>query len=175
MSKSLSITIGAQPTITSVTLANGTGTAGTIDKGDTITIVYSAQMKVAGFCSTWATDTSNQSLSADNDVTVSVSNGNPDAVTVTSATCAFNLGSINLASNSYTSVAATFKGATTNKSTITWTASTRTLVITLGAKTAGTVANVATSTPIYTAGPLLDSAGGSLGNSPFTLAAGKKF
>ena len=49
-------------------------------------------------------------------------------------------------------------------------------MITLGAKTAGTVANVATSTPIYTAsGPLQDSAGGSLGNSPFTLPAGKKF
>jgi hypothetical protein len=70
----------------------------------------------------------------------------------------------------------TFKGTGANKSTITWNASTKTLVVTFGAKTAGTTANVSTSTPIYTAAPgLTDSVGGTLGNSPFTLAAGKKF
>ena len=49
-------------------------------------------------------------------------------------------------------------------------------MIVLGAKTAGTLANVATSTPIYTAlGTIADSQGALLSNSPFTLAAGRKF
>ena len=47
---------------------------------------------------------------------------------------AFNLGSINLGSNAYVTAAATFGGASGNTS-IAWTASTKTLVITLGAQT----------------------------------------
>ena len=59
--------IAAQPTISSVTLANVSGgTAGRVEKGDTIKIVFSAAMDVSTICSTWTTDTSNQSLTADN-------------------------------------------------------------------------------------------------------------
>ena len=86
-----------------------------------------------------------------------------DSITVTSATCTFRFGSINLGSGAYVSGNnATFAGNTgATRSTIAWSASTRTLTITLGAMTAGTVATVATSTPIYTAsGSVLDSAGG---------------
>ncbi len=175
--KTLTLTVNPQPTIVSVTLANGTGTAGTIEAGDTVTVVFSAQMDVSDFCSTWISDTSDQVLNTVSDVTVLVSNGNPDALTVTSGTCTFNFGTLNLASNSYASVAATFKGSTTStRSTIAWTTATHTLVITLGAKTAGTLANVTTSTPIYTAPTTLsDTAGALLSNSPFTLPAGKKF
>ncbi len=176
VSKSFSLTIA--PVISSVTLANGTGTAGTIGAGDSITVVYSDQMKVSSFCSAWTTgDTNNQSLVGLNDVTVSVANSTNDTITVNSATCPFNFGSLNLGSPSYVSVAATFKGNTTGtRSTIAWTASTHTMVITLGSMTAGTVANVTTSTPIYTAQATnADSNGTLIANSPFTLAAGKKF
>jgi len=175
--KSLTLTITAAPAISLVTIANGTGTAGTIDAGDTVSVVFSAQMNVSKFCSTWSGDTTNQTLNALSDVTVSVSNATNDTLTVTSATCTFNFGSLNLGSGGYVTVAATFKGSTTStRSTIAWNATSHTLVITLGAKTAGTVANVATSTPIYTASAVIaDSAGALLSNSPFTSTAGKKF
>jgi hypothetical protein len=179
-----SLSLLVRPTIVSVTLGNKAtapvGTAGTIEQGDTVKIVYSTTMKVSTFCSTWSGDGSDQALNADNLVTVSISNGTGatnDALTVTTASgCTFNLGSINLGSNAYDTVAATFKGAGTSKSTIAWTASTKTLVITLGAKTAGTMAAVASSTPIYTASASLqDTSGVVLANSPFTLLAGKQF
>ena len=71
----MSIVIAPQPTMV-VTLSNvaSGGTAGKLDKGDKITIVYSAQMSVASFCSTWSGDTTNQTLSASG-VLVNVSNG----------------------------------------------------------------------------------------------------
>ncbi len=176
----LPLTIAPRPSISSVTLANATGTAGTMDKGDTVAIVFSAQMSETSICSAWTGgDTANQTLNASSNVTVSISDGTSptnDALTVTSASCTFNFGSINLGSSAYVSTAASFGGTTTNASSISWTASTRTLVVTLGAKISGTVANVLTSTPIYTASGLLkDPAGAVLSNSPFTLAAGKKF
>jgi hypothetical protein len=175
--KSLTLTVTAAPAISLVTIANGTGTAGTITAGDTVSVVFSAQMNVSKFCSTWSGDTYNQTLNGLSDVTVSVANATHDTLSVTSLTCTFNFGSLNLGSAAYVSVAATFKGSTTStRSTIAWTAATHTLVITLGAKTAGTVANVATSTPIYTASAVIsDAAGALLSNSPFTSTAGKKF
>jgi len=176
ITKSLSLVVAAQPTITSVTLTNGTGTAGTIDTGDKVTIVYSAQMSVSTFCSSWTGDTTNQSLVANNDVTVSIANGNPDSLSASSAACpTFNFGSISLGSASYVSAATTFKGGTAI-STIVWTAGTHTLVITLGTRATGGVSNVTSSIPIYTAlSTLRDSLGGSLGNSPLTLASAKQF
>jgi hypothetical protein len=178
---SLSLTINAAPAITGVALTNGNGAGGLgkIEKSDTISVTFSAQMSVSSFCSTWSADASDQSLIANSDVTVSVTDGTGatnDSLTVTSASCTFHFGSINLGSNAYVSAATTFGGTNANKSTITWTASTHTLTITLGVKISGTVAVVATSTPVYTASAsLLDSAGAALTNSPFTLPAAKQF
>jgi hypothetical protein len=134
-------------------------------------------MDVSDFCSTWSSDTSDQVLNGLGDVTVSVSNATTDVLTVTSASCAFNFGSLDLKSSAYVSAASTFKGSTTStRSTIAWTAATHTLVITLGTQVTGTVATVTTSSPVYTAPTTLtDTAGGALSNSPFTLPAGKKF
>ncbi len=76
--KSLTLVVAvpvAGPAISSVTLANGTGTPGRLDQGDTVTVVFSAQMDVSDFCSAWSSDTSNQTLNARNNVTVSVANG----------------------------------------------------------------------------------------------------
>ncbi len=175
--------LAVQPTIVSVTLANGTGTAGRIDKGDTIKVVFSGTMNLSTLCSAWpTTDTANQTLSADSDVGVTVTDGTTssvhDVITVSSAVCGtFNFGSLDLGVQTYvTGGNAVFAGTSTNKSSITWTTSTHTLLITLGAKGAsGTVATISTSTPIYTAGPVTDTGGGSLSNSPKTLTAGKQF
>jgi hypothetical protein len=174
----LVLVIAAQPTIVSVALANGTGTLGRIDKGDTIKVVFSAQMRVSSICSSWLTDSNDQSITADNAVMVTLTDAATDTISVTATpTCTFNFGLLDLAVNTYISGGnAVFGGASTNKSTVSWTVSTKTLLITLGAKGAtGTVSTVGTSTPIYTAGPMLDTVGGALGNSPFTIAAGKKF
>jgi hypothetical protein len=182
VSKSLSLVVAPQPTIVSVTLANVSGgTAGRIEKGDSIAIVYSAQMRVSSFCSTWATDTADQTLTVSNDVTVTLNDGaNPthDSVSVTSATCTFNFGLLDLGVSTYVgSGSASFSGSGANKSSITWTASTKTLLIVFGTKgAAGTVATVATSTPILSSpAAVVDSAGANLTNQSFTLPAGIKF
>jgi hypothetical protein len=167
-----------QPKISSVTLTNKAsgGTAGRMEIGDKITIVYSDPMKVSGFCSTWSNDANNQSLTG-NGLLVNVANSTTDILTVTNSSgCAFNLGSINLASNAYVSATATFGGASGNTS-IAWTASTKTLVITLGFQT-GTSATVSGSTsPIYTASASQFASNNlALGNSPFTVTpAAKRF
>jgi type II secretory pathway pseudopilin PulG len=177
--KSLSLVV--RPAISSVTLTNKTGgTAGKIEAGDSVKVVFSTAMKVATFCSTWSGDTTNQALNTDNLVTVSVSNGTGstnDVLTVTTASgCTFNFGSLNLGSNAYDSVAATFKGSGTSKSSVTYTTGTNTLLITLGAMTAGTVATVTSSAPVFTAsGSIQDTNAQTIGNSPFTIATGKQF
>ncbi len=175
----LSLVVAAQPTISSVTLANGSGgTAGKVEKGDTIKVVFSAPMDVSSICSTWGADTSNQSITTDNAVVVTLTDATKDTITVTATpTCTFNFGVLDLGVGTYvTGGNAVFGGSGGNRSSVSWTVNTRTLLITLGAKGAtGTVATVGTSTPIYTAGPMLDSLGGLLGNSPFPLPAGKKF
>jgi len=163
------------PTINSVTLANGGTTAGKIEKGDTITVVFSEQMSVSGFCSTWTSgDTNNQSLTVSGDVTVTLADGGAgnDTISVTSGTCTFNFGSINLGSTAYvTGGSLTFNGSgSTNKSTITWTASSHTLVITLGAQSgSGTPGTVTASTATYTpSGSLTDSAGNAVSGTGST-------
>src|SRR5581483_4087873 len=103
------------PTVSTVLLSNGGSTAGKIEKGDTIKIVFSSTMSVASFCSTWSGDGSNQSLTGNGDVTVTVTDGTGatnDSVTVTSGTCTFHFGSIALGSNAYVSGGnATFSGS----------------------------------------------------------------
>jgi prepilin-type N-terminal cleavage/methylation domain-containing protein len=182
ISKDLALTVGPiPPLISSVTLGNAAaGTAGKIEKNDTITVVFSAQMKVSSICSTWITDTSNQNLVANSDVTVTLTDGTSpthDTLSVTSASCTFNFGTLDLGVSTYIGGgSATFGGSGAAKSTVAWTTATHTLVITLGTQAGtGTTATVATSTPIYTAGAVQDSTGVTLGNSPFTLAAGQKF
>ena len=166
------------PTIASVVLSNGGTTAGRIETSDTITITFNEQMSVSSFCSTWSGDATNQSLVANNDVVVSLNDGGAsnDTLTVASGTCTLNFGSIDLGSASYVSGgSAVFSGNGSSKSTVSWTASTRTLVVLLGGKVSGTTATVLTSTPIYTSGAATDSAGNGISNSPFTLPAAKQF
>ena len=182
VNKNLSLTINASgPTITSVTLANGGATQGQIEKGDTITVVFSAQMSVSSFCSAWSNNANDQSLNSNGDVTITLNDGSGatnDSLTVTSATCTFHFGSINLGSNAYvTGGDVTINGNGANKSSIFWTAATHTLVIQVGGKSnGGNLATVNSSTPIYTAsGSIQSSTGLGITNSPFTLATAKQF
>src|SRR5262249_60152291 len=140
------------PTISSVSLVNN-GTAGRVDAGDAIVITFNEQMSVSSFCSAWSGDTSNQNISGNNAATVTLTDGGAgnDSISVSSTTCTFNFGSINLGSAGYVSGGnATFSGTGGGKTTIAWNASTRTLTITLGTKGgAGTTAAVASNTATY--------------------------
>lgn len=134
------------PAVTSITMVNngGPGQLGRASSGDTLTIVYSADMNAGTVCSGWNNTAATQTASA----TASISAVN-DTLTLTSGSCsAPAIGSVLLNGdyNSHASQARTFAA------TITWTKSTKTLVITLGDNgTGGTRGdNVPASLPVYT-------------------------
>jgi type II secretory pathway pseudopilin PulG len=140
-------TVEPRPTITSVTLANGVGTPGVIDAGDTIAVQFSKEMRESSICSLWTGgDDANPTINADSDVTVVATNGAPsDTITITSkddcngAGTNASLGTIDLGGTGYvTGAPETFAGAVatlTSPSMIHWDATTRTLTITLGTET----------------------------------------
>jgi prepilin-type N-terminal cleavage/methylation domain-containing protein len=177
--KALSITVNAAPVITSVLLSNTGSVAGKLEKGDSIVVTFSAQLSVSSLCSTWSGDGANQSLNSNGDVNVNISNGTSgvsDVLTVTSNTCTFDLGSIDLGSGSYVSSAVAFGGNGVNKSSIAWNATTHALTITFGALKTGTVTTVASSAAIYSAsGSIVDTFGNAISNSPYTLPNGRQF
>jgi hypothetical protein len=132
------------PTPTSVLLANGGATTGLPERLDTVTVTFSRAIDTRTMCSAWG-PTGNQSLNTDNaQLYVAIENnaaasGN-DRLVVSSAElttppCAtpFRFGSIDLGSaNFVTNSDPHFAGTGANRTTATWTASTRTLVIRLG-------------------------------------------
>jgi hypothetical protein len=153
------------PTPSSITFTNGgTSTANRIDKGDSIAVVYSEELLPQSMCAGtpngWSTSSVDQSLTGNNDVTVTLTNGVSPAndtitVSVVAAGCSttFRFGSIDLGSSSFLTTpgsSTSFAGSGTgNRSTISWTAGTKTLLITLGSGTQS--ASVAGSlTSVYT-------------------------
>jgi len=167
-----------RPTATTFTTTNA-GTSGRLGAGDTFSIGFSEAIQVSSICATWSGDGSNQALSADNDVTVTLVDGGvgvSDSLTVTSATCTFNLGMLSLGSTAYVSSAnVVFNGVSTTKSSITWNATTRVMLITLGTKGGtGTVATVTSSTATFTPSGQLDLAGNAVTGS-FSTGNVKQF
>jgi hypothetical protein len=145
----------AAPTATAVQLLDGGATAGKAEQGDRVVATFSETLRVSTMCSTWSGDFSDQTLAALGDVTVTLTDGGVgnDTLTVTSASCTFHFGTINLGSTGYvTGVNVTFSGSTTaDRSTIAWSASTRTLTITLGHSAGvGVAGTVASSAATYT-------------------------
>ena len=153
---------------TSLALTNTTGqVAGKAEKDDTITVVFSAALDTATMCPTVWSGNIDQSRTTNDDVIVTLADGlagGNDAVTISSVGCGGgSFGSINLGSpNFVTGGNAIFTGNGNGKSTITWTASTKTLKILLGAKTGtGAVATVSTATvATYTPGGLMKTTTG---------------
>jgi hypothetical protein len=135
------------PTVATLTLNNGGGgaVAGTIEQKDSVILTYSEPLDMSTLCSAW-TGTGSQSL---NDVTVTVTDGGSsnDTLTVSSPSCTFHLGTIDLGATGYaTGGNLTFFGTGGNKSQINWTANTGTLTISLGAQIGpGTAGNVSSS------------------------------
>jgi hypothetical protein len=128
--------------VTSVTLGNGGGAGGLgqVAQSDTVTVQFNKAIAVASMCSTWSGNGTNQSLQANNDVTVTITNGVGavhDSLTVSSATCALHFGTLDLGTSAWVTSTTSYTGKNANKSTITYDATTFQLVITLGAGGAG--------------------------------------
>jgi hypothetical protein len=158
------------PTVSGLVLSNGTGNAGTADKGDSLVITYSEAMDATKFCSTWLNDGTAQSITTTSTVTISNTGSNDTlAVTTSAGACggAFHLGSVALGGN-YVASDQTFGGnGNNNTSTITWDPAAKTLTITLGKAGGGTTnTNIAAAVPRYTPDTALtDRAGNAIGGS----------
>ena len=169
--------VQVRPRVTALSLLNGTGTAGRVDAGDQLVVTYSDALAVSSMCSAWTTNGTDQSLAADNDVTVTLTNGGTgnDTLTVTSASCTLNLGSLNLGSTAFTTASVTFKGAGANKSTVAWNDAAHKLTVTLGAVSGAGTAVVSSSTPVFTPSTNATIVGGTPLGGTFTGSAGLLF
>jgi hypothetical protein len=139
-------------------------------------------------CTTWSGNGSNQSESGNSDVIATVSDGGAgndlfNAVNLATGTAkcgatasvqgVFHFGSVDLGSSAWLTTTRTFSGSGSNKSTIAWTVSTKTVVVMLGAAS-GVVGSVAgTVTATYTPDPgITDPAGNAAAGS---VSASTKF
>jgi hypothetical protein len=145
--------------VLNVALANGSGTSGRADRGDTVTVQFAQAMAENTICTGWS-GSGNQSITAGNAVTITITDGGAgdDVLSASSTTCpAFNLGTIDLGSPAWVNATTTFRGTGGNSSRITYTAATNTLLLTLGTGT-GSGTGVPASTATYTPGAALRDA-----------------
>lgn len=155
------------PTVSSVTMANGGGggNAGRASTGDTLSIVFSTDMDPHTLCSGWNSTSASQTASG----TASISTA--EVLTFATTSCAVpSFGSVALGAAYNTS---TTSSLDFTSSTMTWTQSTGTLVITLGVPGTGGTAGTGLSpaTPVYSpATGAADKAGNLVG----TITAGGK-
>jgi hypothetical protein len=166
-SGSLTITIDTTaPAPTSVVLANGSGTAAMIDAGDTGTITYSEEMRPSTFCSTWADNSTTQTLT---NVTITIGDsGGNDLLNISTASCTFGLGTWGL--GDYVGGGGA-TSATFVNSTVTWNPTAKTLTVTIGTlNTFNTIkTGVSQRAQEYTPNAArTDLAGNAIGTSKFT-------
>jgi hypothetical protein len=138
----LNVTV-AGGAISSLTLTNGNGFSGKgkIEAGDSFTVDFDAAIAVNSMCSSWSGNTTDQSITGNGEVTVTLTDGGAgdDTIGVSSSKCTLHLGTIDLGSGNYISGgSATFSGNGSNHSTVKYTASSATLTVELGSKSGGT-------------------------------------
>jgi hypothetical protein len=144
--------------ISSLTLSNAGGFSGKgkIESGDSFAVKLGAPLAVNSVCSLWSGNTTNHSLSGNNEVTVTIVDGTGathDSVTVGASKCTLHLGTIDLGSSAYVSGGnATFTGTGSNASSVEYKASTNTLEVELGGTKGGLgkVAQVSSSAATLT-------------------------
>lgn len=167
------------PVPTAVTLVNGGGSGGlgTAARGDRIDVTVSEALAVSSMCSTWSGNATNQALNTNADaVVVTITdNGTNDVLTVSTSTCTFRFGSVALGGN-YVSTTRTFSGSGSNRSSITWSPTTRTLSVTLGDASGSVSSGVAAGTPAWTpSSSLTDIAGNAMATTPLTSTTTSRF
>ena len=166
----------AAPSATAVQLLDAGGTAGKAEQGDQLVVVFSQTLRASSMCAIWSGDFTDQSLAALGDVTVMLIDGGVanDSVTVTSASCTFRFGSIALGSTGYvTDGTVAFSGLTTgDESTVSWNATTHTLVVTLGTRAGtGTSGTVGSSSATYTPDAAIKNGFGTVITGSFVTGA----
>lgn len=155
------------PAVSSVTMANGggSGSAGRASSGDTLTIVFSTDMDPHTLCSGW--DFTSGSPTANGTASISTT----QVLTFTSTSCtAPSFGSVALGAAYNTSTTLSLDFTT---STMAWSQSTGTLVITLGGSGSGGTAGTGLSTTIPAYSPATGAAD-TAGNLVGTITAGGK-
>jgi len=129
----------------SVTVANKSGgTAGKVQNGDIITVVWSQPIDEPSLCSTWTNAVSTQLLTVQWSVIAGSSPNNDKlSVTGTTATCVggFHVGTIDLGSAGYDTSTTNIDFPTTTNS-LSVGASTTTLTVTLNGQKNGTAGTV---------------------------------
>ncbi len=168
--------------LAALTLSNhnfGFSAKGKIEAGDSFAVQFGEPIAVNTMCSLWSGNTSNHSLTANNEVTVTLADGSgssDDTLSVSASRCTFHLGTIDLGSNAYVSGGnATFSGNGSNSSTVEYDASTEMLEVELGGKGgSGTVKQVGSSAATLTPDAnLTDEYGNAF--APFTTSTTTQF
>ncbi|WP_018774086.1 hypothetical protein [Arthrobacter sp. 131MFCol6.1] len=168
------------PTVTAVALADaniqGKSNSGKLDPKDRVTITFSDPvlnpLDASTICSNWAA-AANGMLNGDNQVTVNISSTNILSVVVAGSACPTSrIGTVALGGLYYGSGTLSYGGIGANASTLSWSASTQTLTVTLGGLVTGgspNNPNQGPATPSFTPDSgIKDSAGNSLSTATFT-------
>lgn len=146
------------PVPSSVLLKNNGGGAGAgrPAQGDTVEITFSGNLAVASLCSTWSGDTTDKSITGNDQVYAGIDNnvgasGNDVFGIQVYGACgdAFKLGTIDLGTSGFVTGLTAWGGSGGDKSTITYSVSQRKLTILLGRRVMG--ANPAKITTSLTA------------------------
>ena len=136
-----------------VALTNGTGgIAGRVEQGDKIVVTFSDDLAVASMCSAWTGNASDQTISGNNQASVTLTDGGAgnDSLSVSSSTCTFGFGGLALGSTAYTTATVSYGGTGAAATTVTWSAAARQLTITLGQVSGTGPATVTASIATYT-------------------------
>lgn len=169
---SASITVNVPPfSPNSLLNANGGTQTGRPQEADRVEIGFNQALEVASMCSTWSGNGTNQSITGDNVLTVTIldnaaASGNDLLnVSTSAAACggALNFGSVDMGSPAFAANTSTFGGAGVNAGSITWNATSYKLIVTLGARIPGGPAPArvnAVVTSTYTPSPALMSTSG---------------
>lgn len=133
---------GPVPTVLAiVNNSSGDSNGGLPGQGDFVRVTWSEKLAVSTVCSSWSGNSSPQSVTADNVVTVTLKDlasapSSSDQLTVatSAAACggALRFGTVVLSSKDYVAGTVTFGGAGGNASVISWTPASAQLVVTLG-------------------------------------------
>ena len=156
------VTVDAtRPTPTALVTADGGGSTGSVETGDSLAVTFSEPLLASSLCAAWADDGTAKSLTSG--VTVSVANNgsttSTDLLTVIVPACGgtgFRFGTLDLGGKGYVRSGSTATwGATGQSSTITWDPTTATLRIVLGFSTTNRFGTVNSSVAVYTPDPAM--------------------
>ena len=150
---------------TSVVTANVGSIVGRPQATDTVTVVFSVQLSQATLCSTWTNATAPRTLSGPSTILQIADGGSGnDVLTVSSVSAAicsagFRFGSLNLGHTGYVTATRTFTSSTI---TLSQTASSTTLRLTLGTASGATTTGASGSAAVYTPNPLVADLSGNV-------------